>query len=264
MERKWISAETAENAAAAAIPGSAFLAGGTEINRLDSLVEADTLISIRRIPELQVIEAGDDEVKIGAACTFQALLEDDRIPAYLKEALSFMASRTKRNMATIGGNIAVCRCDSYLLATLLAADAKLCVMDKGGAVTKTDLSAYVKEPVPGLITAVVIPASIPFIASKRYARTAASHAFLTVSVAKADGAYRVAAAIRNTGVMLFPVLAQMITDDADVTEETLIETIRGCKGVDFKDDMHASANYKQYLLGVTIATMRDKSVKAGA
>ena len=52
MAGQLVVAATIEEALKAKQAGGVFLAGGTEINRLDSLVEAETLVSIRKIPEL--------------------------------------------------------------------------------------------------------------------------------------------------------------------------------------------------------------------
>ena len=46
MANKLVTAKTIQEAIAAKDGNSAFLAGGTEVNRLDSSVKADTLISI--------------------------------------------------------------------------------------------------------------------------------------------------------------------------------------------------------------------------
>ena len=127
-----IIAEGLEEALKQKTKNSAFLAGGTEINRLGSTVQARKLISIGRIGELDGISDADNAVKIGAMCTFQDIIDSSLVPDYLKEACRFMGSRTKRNMATIGGNIALRRTDSYLYATLIACGAKLELLGKDG------------------------------------------------------------------------------------------------------------------------------------
>ena len=127
---------------------SAYLAGGTEINRLGSTINARTLISIGRIEELDGIREEDGAVLIGSMCTFQDIIESPLTPAYLKEACLFMGSRTKRNMATIGGNIALRRTDSYLYATLLACAAKLTLMNKSG---KTETRCVLPTPLTAVL-----------------------------------------------------------------------------------------------------------------
>ena len=53
----------------------------------------------------------------------QQLVESDLIPAFIKEAAKFCASFAKRNAATVGGNLALRRDDSYLAAAFCAATA---------------------------------------------------------------------------------------------------------------------------------------------
>ena len=134
MAMKLLMAKSPEEAIGFKTAAAAFLAGGTEVNRLgsDAAAKAETLISLKRCAGMDRIETDGENVRIGAMCTFQQLIESDKIPAYLKEAAYFMASRTKRNMATIGGNIAALRDDSYLIPVLSAAGAVLELAGTGG------------------------------------------------------------------------------------------------------------------------------------
>ena len=248
MVKQLIIAKTAEEAVALKGQRSAFLAGGTEINRLGSTVDASRLIGVGRITTLDEIdeykdaEKGTEYVRIGAMSTFQDIVDSPLVPAYLKEACLFMGSRTKRNMATIGGNIALRRTDSYLYATLLACHARLDLMCKDGAVIRKCTKAYLedfKAYADMLIVSVLVPVDA-VVFSKRYANTVQSHAVLTVSVGLAEGKMRYAVATKDTYLGLLP-------------ENELV----------FKDDIYGSAEYKKYLLSVTIADL-DKKVRGGA
>ena len=155
---------------------------------------------------------------------------------------STIRSRTKRNMATIGGNVALRRTDSYLYATLLACHAKLDLMCKDGAVIRKCTKCYLenyKDYADMLIVSVLVPTKA-VVFSKRYANTVQSHAVLTVSVGLAEGKMRYAVAAKDTYLGLLP-------------ENELV----------FKDDIYGSAEYKKYLLSVTIADL-DKKVRGGA
>ena len=248
MVKQLIIAKTAEEAVALKGQRSAFLAGGTEINRLGSSCEASRLIGVGRVPTLDGIDEYTDAengiryIRIGAMSTFQDIVDSPLVPAYLKEACRFMGSRTKRNMATIGGNIALRRTDSYLYATLLACHARLDLMCKDGAVIRKCTKAYLedfKAYADMLIVSVLVPVDA-VVFSKRYANTVQSHAVLTVSVGLAEGKMRYAVAAKDTYLGLLP-------------ENELV----------FKDDIYGSAEYKKYLLSVTIADL-DKKVRGGA
>ena len=233
---------------------SIFLAGGTEVNRLGSDIakEAETLISLKKCEGLSDIEETADAVKYGAMCTFQQIVESDKTPAYLKEATLFMASRTKRNMATIGGNIAALRDDSYLLPVLFAVCAEVEVLKADGP-ERFCVNTYKEAAEAGeemLITAVKVPKDIEVV-SKRYANTAQSHAVLTMSAAMFKDGISMAGAVKNVGLLRFCDLEKAFNEDPDISEDKIIEMVRTCTGLHTADDMFGSDAYKRYLIAVT-------------
>ncbi|MBQ0060024.1 MAG: FAD binding domain-containing protein [Lachnospiraceae bacterium] len=262
MTRTYISVTTPEDAAAQKCETAAYLAGGTEINRLNSNVEAQTLISMKKLQELKVVEDLDDYVAIGALCTFQELIENELIPDYLRKALLFMGSRQKRNMATIGGNIACLRDDSYLLATLVAADAELFVLENL-MIRRIPIRDYIKrEPNDdALILTINLKRNFDFVDSKRYANTVESLSTLVVSMVKDAGQISIAAAIKTAGIYELPELAAAAMKP-DVTEEELIG-IAYDLDLPIEDDFRGSAKYKRYLLGVTVKCMLEAAAKGG-
>ena len=87
------------------------LAGGTDllINMRLGIVEPETVISIRSLPELNsVSEESDGSISIGAGCTLSELAKNllitERLPS-LSDAIKSVASKHLRNIATIGGNL---------------------------------------------------------------------------------------------------------------------------------------------------------------
>jgi xanthine dehydrogenase YagS FAD-binding subunit len=104
-------ASVAEAVAAAAVPGSAYLAGGTNLVDLmkGGIVSPKRLIDVGRLPGLDRIEwLPDGGVRIGALVHNAELAHDPgfvtRFPA-VAEALFSGASAQLRNAATIGGNL---------------------------------------------------------------------------------------------------------------------------------------------------------------
>ena len=264
MADKFVIAGTAEEAAALKTPDAAFLAGGTEINRLGSLVSPGTLISIRKIEELKTIGACDGKVVIGAGCTFQDVIECEIVPDYLKEACHYMGSRIKRNMATIGGNIAMKRDDSYIVPTLIAAGAALMLMDSEGKTCDVPVEEYLKGGFENtLILNVAVPEKIGFIASNRQANTVESNARMTVSLSVEGGKYKAAAAIKLAGIYVFDDLAEKLEADPELSEAALIEWANA-KDLPLEDDkIFGSAAYRRYLLAVVIARMLRDYGKGG-
>jgi len=261
MATQLLMAKSPEEAVGAKNASSVFLAGGTEVNRLgsDAAAAAETLISLKQCAGLNEIEDAGDMVRIGAMCTFQQIVESEKIPAYLREAALFMASRTKRNMATIGGNIAAMRDDSYLLPVLYAVHAGLEVLRSGGA-GSMPIDAYIEAEEAEkdmLITAVCVPKDIKVV-SKRYANTAQSHAVLTMSAALTEDGMSLKGAVKNVGLLHFCDIEDKFRNDPDTCEEEIIEMVRVCTGLHTADDMFGSDAYKRYLIGVTAFDLHRK------
>ena len=258
MADKFVIAASAAEAASLKDGNSAFLAGGTEINRLGSCVDAGTLISIGRIAELDGVSVLDDCVRIGAMCTFQDIVENKDVPLFIKDACLFMGSRTKRNMATIGGNVALGRTDSYLCATLLACHAGIILMDGKGTSVRRCVKGYLEnraEYADMLIEAILIPADAAAV-SKRYSNTVQSHAVLTVSAGISEGLLRIAVAAKDTYLGLLPDISTAIAEsEKPLSDEALLDMVKACPVLDFRQDMFGSPEYKRYLLAVTIADL---------
>ncbi len=271
----FIMAQTPQEAASLKTDRSAFLAGGTEINRLGSFVDADSLVCIGRLnldgvtlcedkrPSLGCGHhkegLGEDSfIRIGATCTFQEAIEDDLVPSYFKDACRYMASRTKRNMATIGGNVALRRDDSYLWAVLLASHAKLEIMLADGSVRWICCNKYnnCHEDFRNcLILAVLLHNDDRKVVSKRYANTAESHSYLTVAACMEEGNLRLAATVKNSGIYVLKRLQEMALNHSE--EDIMKQAEQDCQ-INISDDMFGSASYKRYLLGVTVIDLVKK------
>ena len=105
-------------------------AGGTDLmveNRRDV-----SYLFLNKITELKTICVDNDYLRIGAGVTFTQALEDDRVPALMKEAVILIAAPAIRNTGTFGGNIGngSAKADSVLI--LYAVDAKLRLMSVRG------------------------------------------------------------------------------------------------------------------------------------
>jgi carbon-monoxide dehydrogenase medium subunit len=85
-------------------------AGGAELLLLlrHKLVEAEVLIDIKKIPELNRLAADEQGIRIGACMTHQALADDLAVrrhaPAFA-DAESQVANVRVRNQGTLGGNL---------------------------------------------------------------------------------------------------------------------------------------------------------------
>ncbi|MFC1821794.1 FAD binding domain-containing protein [Thermodesulfobacteriota bacterium] len=96
------------------------LAGGTDllVNMKQRVTCPDKIVSVRAIPELRSIsEDKEGNMHIGACVPLTELVQNplisEKLPA-LRDAVSSVASRHIRNMATLGGNICLAtRCWYY-------------------------------------------------------------------------------------------------------------------------------------------------------
>ena len=192
-----------------------FLSGGTEILRLNTGVDKNSpLIDILPLLSDEIRKEGDS-VLIGASATFALLLSSPVVPDYLKEALCYMPSPQLRNQATIGGNIASWRDDSFLIPTLSASGAELTVVSSDGEKERMSIEDYgVKR---SLILSVSIPASAE-VRNFRESLTSHSHAVVTASFGEGE-----CYAVKGSGIFF------------------------SYEELKFNDDMFGSASYKSYL-----------------
>jgi CO/xanthine dehydrogenase FAD-binding subunit len=85
----------------------------------------------------------------------QALVDHAALPDWLRALVKAEAPSTFRNMRTLYSVIQAASPESSLLAALLVCDAQVSVMS-GGGTQQLALTAYLREPAPGIITAVHI------------------------------------------------------------------------------------------------------------
>jgi putative selenate reductase FAD-binding subunit len=266
MISRYMKAQTAREALLAIQEdkSTVFLAGGTEINRLGSAVRCSQVVSLRELG-LDQVRAHERQLDIGSMVTFQEAIDHEAVPGYLREALRFCGSRTRRNMATIGGNIALSRDDSYLLPTLIAAKARLMLADvsEDGTYSQEDIPIReyhsFREHFSGsLIVGIILNKPRRFVASARFARTAQSPAAVTVSFGadiSSGSAHdvRICAAIKGTGLVRLPEVEDAVSSGqyqtpADAATQAGID-------IAFIDDITGSAAYKRYLLGTAVADL---------
>lgn len=132
-----------------------FLAGGTLVNSKDFPQRFTSLISLEGLKENDVKTSKKGEVRIGALCTLEQLIENNSIPEVLRKALSQVVSRNIRNMATLGGHIAGARACSDLIPALIALEAEIEIYKPSAKYLS--LEEYLKEKPDGLITEISLP-----------------------------------------------------------------------------------------------------------
>ncbi len=80
---------------------------------------------IGHLEELKKVEADENCIRIGAACTYAQILENRSVPGILKTAVLRLATPAIRNAGTIGGNICSASPAGDTLPVLYALDASV-------------------------------------------------------------------------------------------------------------------------------------------
>lgn len=283
MIKELVVAKNLDDAVRLVEKGYTPYAGGTEISRLNSPITDEAFVSLQNCG-LDTIKEEDEYILIGSMCTFTDLIKSPIIPNCLKKALLYNSSLQKRNMATIGGNIAAYRDDSYLIATLTTMHATLSFAGKKEFVGLHDASMFRNEGgfyKKLIIKNIIIPKGED-VSSSRIANTAASHAFVTTSCfVDEDGAMEVALSIKGVGNVLIADSSlseddrcvsmwfngiyhgdhgfdktKSIDEDIEVFSKMLIHHLP------LKDDvLYGSKEYKQYIIAEEIERVVKECVK---
>jgi CO/xanthine dehydrogenase FAD-binding subunit len=153
-------------------PAAGLYAGGTDVLvQLPHLpAKPPALICLERLDALQGVEDAGPAVRIGAGCTFAALLGDallqEHFPILLK-AMSTLGSPLIRNAATIGGNICTASPAGDTLPPLYVLKAQVEVQSEPGS-RCLPLQEFIIGPrqvnlLPGeILTSVILPKHAAF------------------------------------------------------------------------------------------------------
>jgi len=260
----------AEAARLAQRPGTAILGGGTWLNSGIAAAEAagagpapagsaSTLLALVSLEHLGLdfVEWRNAALRIGAAATFQQVLDAPGVPAALRDAVAATASRTLRGMITVGGELGLCPADSVLIPVLSALDAR--VRFAGGRTLSIGeyRAARAQGPV-GLVVEVSASDADGPCAVATAARTSHGRRSLVIAVAAA----RLRPKVSRVRIVASDCRGQVLRlGDAE-------EALEG-SGLPQKDrieklvraafwptsDLHASTEYKRYLAGVHAADL---------
>ncbi len=214
---------------------SRYLAGGSDDLRLNGDADKNTiLIDINPIVEKGISDIGNGIIKVGALTTFNEMIDSPLVPEVIKEACLFNASFTRRNSATVGGNIALRRDDSYLTALFAALGVKFesttlhCESEKS-------VEEYASSHCKRLINYFLIDTKKNAWV-KRFGLSSTTHAALIAAVSD-DGHY--ALSVKGS-----PLVSG---DSPDIW-----------KNVTYISDLTGSAEYKEYLAKTVFTLRRDR------
>jgi putative selenate reductase FAD-binding subunit len=230
-------------------PRAAWLGGGTWLNGVES-DEHEILISLEKLG-LGKIESVEGMCTVGATASLQQIVDAPGVPSALRQAASLTASRTLRNMETIGGELGLCSADSALIAVLVAMNADVAL---AGKKKKSPVEQLCRERTKDLILSVTVPL-VPC-AVKAVSRTSHSSRSLVVAVSCREITPR----LKDVRICVSDCVGQRvrlheveralegaILPAKEVIEETVSRAFTP------KADLHASSAYKRYIAGVLVA-----------
>lgn len=113
------------------------IAGGTDVmvQYAAGKLPARKLVSLWNLPELQQIEVSDDEIRIGAGCTYTDLRQHEKVERELPllvSAARWTGGIANQNRGTLGGNIVNASPAADSLPALLVYEAELILVSVRG------------------------------------------------------------------------------------------------------------------------------------
>ncbi len=238
---------------ARAAAGSAYLGGGTWLNSQRALGHS-TFISLELL-RLQDIEVVGPSCRIGACATVQQLIDFPGTPEAIRKAAGLTASRTLRNMATVGGELALCPTDSALIPVFLALEAKVHVAGKKEPVAVADMQGGAEGR---LITGITVGARPRSCGLRTVSLTSHSSRSLVVVVRgnPQHGSLGQLCIIVSDCVnppVRLRAIEKAIQGKPLPPKSEIEEMVRA--QVSPAADLHASSQYKQYLAGVHVSDL---------
>ncbi len=253
---------------------SVFYAGGTEINRLNSKVDAKVAISLAKLG-LDTITDDGSYIRIGSMVTLQKLVESELVPQWLKDAALFCGSFTRRNMATIGGNLALMSDHSYLAPALLASRCRLLTanLTEGGAYSEDNIPireyhAYHQQFSGTLILAVSLSKDSRYVGTSRFANSSQNSAAVTVGFGATQNSeqvidhVRVFAAVHGSAVQRLNAVENAIENGELTTPADVQMAVQ--QSLSALDDYVGSSAYKRYIASEGVAQLFAAFLKGDA
>jgi CO/xanthine dehydrogenase FAD-binding subunit len=139
--------------AARALPGAAFMGGGTILMRAVNAGEAPARLVRAADPALGTIQGAGEAVRIGAGVTMAAVLASRELD-FLHAAARAIGGPQIRNMATVGGNLFAHHPYGDFAVALIALGARAVIAGQGARPVE-DLMRDRARPV--IVTAVEVP-----------------------------------------------------------------------------------------------------------
>ncbi|KEI73369.1 FAD binding domain-containing protein [Endozoicomonas elysicola] len=228
-----------------------YMASGARLNAAPTKTDKTIAISLSHLG-LQSIEQTDEGWELGALTTLQQVIDHGELPEGLREAAALIFSRNMRNQITLGGEIAANLKACQVVPALLAMDAEVEVAE-GGRIT---VEAWQQKPY-GLITKVIVPASLHYCRSEKVVKSCAGLPIVSVSLAvnikEGRKQFGIAlAGVAEKAIRLHDVEA-LLTDQDLQGREAVEEAV--AQSVFPETDFLGSAEYKRHISSVLVGLL---------
>ena len=230
-----------------------YLSGGTQINwtpamderKIKGQPQIEKVIYLKDILSTTIKKEGS-ALSIGAGVTLQELIDSLETPDALKKAAKYIASRNIRNMATIGGNIAANRPDSYVIPCLIALKADVETADEGIMCVEK----YVREEKVSLIKRIILPALDGVCVVDAVYKSSGSYPSVTTAVMVSRQEVVIVVGCVSKHVVRLKKLEQSVLNGSLKGSELAVAVEAE---VNPAGDLLGSAKYKKYLSGTMVA-----------
>jgi len=234
-------------------PEAVYLAGGTQVNRSPLEREMPSaVIDIRDVVPANISKEGKN-LLIGGMASLQDIADSPLVPEPLAQAAGFIPTRSLRNQATIAGNIAAARSDSYLIPVLIALAARVRIF--GGELLVED---YVRNRHDELILEILIPPLQGICVAVKESRSHLAYPVVSAAVSLSfdTNKQRLSAACVAVGCVAKTTI-RLAQVEKDIVSGKLHQKGDIEKAISIainpEDDILGSAEYKKYINGVVIA-----------
>lgn len=251
----WLNSPLASGEGGSARPGStgSVDAAGSPARTASASL---ALISLENL-DLDFVEWRRAALHIGAAATFQQVLDAPGVPAAIRDAVTATASRTLRSMVTVGGELGHAPADSVLIPVLAALDARVRIAGGRSLGIEAFRAARALGPIGLIVEVSATEADRPCTVAS-LARTSHGHRSLVIAVA-AERLHPKVSSVRIVASDCRGQLLRLADPEEALEGRELPQRDRIEKLVRAAfwptSDPHASTEYKRYLAGVYAADL---------
>jgi putative selenate reductase FAD-binding subunit len=230
-----------------------YLSGGTQINwtsaqtarELEGKPAIEKVILVQDLLSKKIKKQGST-LFIGAGITLQELIDAVKTPEVLKKAAGYIASRNIRNMATLGGNIAANRPDSYIIPCLMALKAEVKTADAG----IMNVETYITQEKNDLIKEIILPKVEGVCLIDVALKSSGAYPSVTGAVRVSDKEAVVVLGCVSDHVIRLKQIEPGIMDGS-LSGDNLAAAV--ANGINPQSDLLGSTAYKKYISGSMIA-----------